>query len=138
LWLRKAKKTPYSENAIPELGAVMRSLRLVDFVEMLSQDRGGVLETAEQNLVELGLAESSLRRLGLASSFCDFQTEGKTEQSLRVEEGTDCAGGKPTTLPDDLKSSMCQCIDTHLSGRDHCYLARLARFTAPYWIVWKS
>jgi hypothetical protein len=63
----------------------MGFLRLVDFVEMFSQDRGGFLKTSEQDLIELRLAESALERLLVASPFRDLETEGETEQSLGVE-----------------------------------------------------
>jgi len=70
----------------------------VDFVEVLSEDVCDFLKGAKKNFIELGVAETSLQRLVLASPFCDFQTEGEAEQSLRVEEGTDGAPRKAPPL----------------------------------------
>lgn len=78
LRLGEAEKAFDSQNAVSELGAVMRSTRLVDLIEVLAEDRGDFLKSAKEDAVELRFAVSLLESLARAASFGDLHTEGKT------------------------------------------------------------
>ena len=47
----------------------------MNFIEMLAEDGGDLLEGAEKDPVELGLPESTLERFVLVSSGGDFHSE---------------------------------------------------------------
>ena len=114
LRLRETEKFPETQDAVSKLRRVMRSARLVDLVQMLSEDVCDVLKGAKKDFIELGLAESSLQWFRFAPSLCDLETEGQTEQSLGVEQGAYGARRQAPALSEGLKSSLFQNVRIHL------------------------
>jgi hypothetical protein len=115
LRLGEAEKALDAQNAVSELGAVMRSSRLVDLVEVLPEDRGDFLESAKEDVVELRFPVSLLESLAGAASFGELQAEGETKKPLGMEERLYGARRKATLLRDGSKDRFSENVSVWLN-----------------------